>query len=211
MALEEYPLLLSTKKTTKIIHNARDANSSSSNDPGHQPTSINHYYVMCFIAWLYLFCGISQAKCREALEYVIYLIKKCRHLPPDVEMETKIPRDVRIITKHLKFEPEIELHVCCRKCYSLYDIETSPFQCGYKATPQSPQRNQLSHPTNPTCTFVTQDFLDWIKWFLSLPEVETSINEFSQENVDHDLVNDYLNSRARVYILSWNYYSGKPA
>ncbi|KNZ51881.1 hypothetical protein VP01_3778g4 [Puccinia sorghi] len=81
---------------------------------------------------------ISQAKCREAVVYIIYLIKKFLHLPPDVEMETKIPRDVRTITKHLKLKPEIELHVCCIKFYLLYDIETSTFQCGYKATPQSP-------------------------------------------------------------------------
>ncbi|KNZ55480.1 hypothetical protein VP01_2664g1, partial [Puccinia sorghi] len=150
----------------------------------------------------------------------------CRDLPPDVEMEQKIPKDVRTITKQLKLHPILDLQVCCQKCYSLYDLESSPFECGYQATPQSPvcgmdlfdsaksiqitrigrgpnqrsspskRRTQLPHGKNPSSIFVQQEFNDWIKWFLSLPEVEASFEEGSAQPLHPDIITDYLHSRA---------------
>jgi hypothetical protein len=86
-------------------------------------------YVMFFIAWLHLFCGISQAKCREEVKYILYLIKHCHNLPANVQMELKVPKDARTITKKLKLDPNLDMYVFCPKCYSLYDIESSPFEC----------------------------------------------------------------------------------
>ncbi|KNZ51784.1 hypothetical protein VP01_3812g3 [Puccinia sorghi] len=68
-----------------------------------------------------------QAKCCEVVTYIKYLIKQCRQLPPNVNMENKIPMDVRTITKNLKLDPVLVTYVCCQMCYSLYDIKTSPF------------------------------------------------------------------------------------
>jgi hypothetical protein len=70
---------------------------------------------MYFIAWLYLCCGLSQARCCEAVTYIIYLIKQCRQLPPNVTMESKIPKDVRTLTKRLKLDPTLESYTSAVK------------------------------------------------------------------------------------------------
>jgi hypothetical protein len=166
-------------------------------------------YFMFFIAWLYLCCGLSQAKCREAVTYIIYLVKQCRQLPTQVKMESKIPKDIHTITKRLKLDPMLESYVCCQKCYSLYNIEISPLTCQYKATCEfsacgtqlfdvshfislnriprdhrdwfrpSKPKIKRRHPTNPASFFITQNFTKWIEWLLSLPQVEEMIESYS--------------------------------
>ncbi|KNZ53618.1 hypothetical protein VP01_3185g3, partial [Puccinia sorghi] len=199
MTLEEFPSLLNTRKQ---VHLRSDTtiSSCSSEDHEYKPISITNYlnvdsldYVMIFVAWLYLDCGISQAWCREVVDYILYLIKNCCDLPPNVEMEHKIPKDVRTITKQLKLHPILDLQFCCQKCYSLYDLQSS-FECGYQATPQSP--TQLPHGTNPSSVFVQQEFNNWIKWFLSLPEVEASFEEGCAQPSHPEIITNYLHSRA---------------
>ncbi|KNZ59153.1 hypothetical protein VP01_1793g3 [Puccinia sorghi] len=94
-------------------------------------------YVMYLVAWLYLFCGLSQSQCCKVVNYITYLIHECWKLLPDVKMETKVPVDVRTITKHLKLDPELDSYVCCQQFYLLYDIKTSSLTCPYKATCKS--------------------------------------------------------------------------
>jgi hypothetical protein len=54
----------------------------------------------------------------------------------------------------------------------------------------------LLHPVNPSSVFVTQDFGEWLKWFLSLPEVEDSIDKCSGQPFNQNRSTDYLNSHA---------------
>ncbi|KNZ54564.1 hypothetical protein VP01_2912g2 [Puccinia sorghi] len=72
-------------------------------------------YVMYLVAWLYLFCGLSQAQCCKVVTYITYLIHQCWKLPPNVEMETKVPVDVQTITKHLKLDPELKSYKLASK------------------------------------------------------------------------------------------------
>ncbi|KNZ46273.1 hypothetical protein VP01_7405g1, partial [Puccinia sorghi] len=81
-----------------------------------------HYLTYVFILCLSIWGKIFKSRCCEAVDCILYLIKNCCDLPPD----------------QLKLHPILDLKVCCQKCYSLYDLESSPFKCGYQATPQSP-------------------------------------------------------------------------
>ncbi|KNZ60808.1 hypothetical protein VP01_14973g1, partial [Puccinia sorghi] len=54
----------------------------------------------------------------------------------------------------------------------------------------------LPHGTNPSSVFVQQELKDWIEWFLSLPEVEASIEEGSAQTSNPEIITDYVHSRA---------------
>jgi hypothetical protein len=116
LALDESPTLLDKPKSTKTTCQTQVANCNSSDDSEYRPPVMTNcvypffssfdfiiklilffllVYIMYFITWLYLFFGISQDKCQEAVEYILYLVKHCCSLPPDVEIKTKIPEDVR--------------------------------------------------------------------------------------------------------------------
>ncbi|MBW0467884.1 hypothetical protein O181_007599, partial [Austropuccinia psidii MF-1] len=186
-----------------------------------------------FIAWLYLICGISQDKCQKAIRYIIYIVKNCRQLPQGIEIEKTIPKDIRTITRCLKLLAKFEYHVCCQSCYSLYEIEIAPGECGYRATPDSLacgedlfnpivfpsweeipralqqqletcQRN-ISHRTNPRSIFVSQRFTEWLKWLLCLPGVESSIDEWQEKlNLNAFEIIDYNHSNAFLQSISKN-------
>ncbi|KNZ56321.1 hypothetical protein VP01_2434g4 [Puccinia sorghi] len=93
-------------------------------------------YLLCYVSHCLALSGL-WTKCREAFTFISYLVKQSCQILPNAEMETKIPKDVRTITKRLQVDPELKSHVCCTQCYSLYDIETSPLTCTYKATMNS--------------------------------------------------------------------------
>ncbi|MBW0594258.1 hypothetical protein O181_133973 [Austropuccinia psidii MF-1] len=142
-----------------------------------------------------------------------------------------IPKDVQTISKHLKLIAEFDFHICCSSCYSLYEIEIAPSECGYRATPDSlicgedlfntlefslweeipralQQRLELpqckkAHRTNPRSIFVSQRFTDWLKWFLGLPGVESAINEWRDKLSSNSCeVVDYNHSHAFHQSLS---------
>ncbi|KNZ52573.1 hypothetical protein VP01_3517g3 [Puccinia sorghi] len=147
-------------------------------------------------------CSISS---HGSVIYILYIIKNCRLLPPNVDFESKIPHDVRTISKKLHLDSFLVSYVCCIKCFSVHPIEEAPFQCGYKLTENSPmcginlfgqhksqslaliplnssypppcQPKPKFHPENPQCCFVTQDLEKWLQWFLCLPEVEGAIQQ----------------------------------
>lgn len=138
-------------------------------------------FILCFMAWLHLFCGVSHAKCCQAIQFLLHIIRSCRELKPQITFESAIPRDIRTIMKVLQINPQVEDYVCCIKCYLLYNLETAPSECGYKITQESeicgedlfsptqlPSLNQVPrasenpkkshiqkpHFTNPTSIFV---------------------------------------------------------
>ncbi|MBW0474536.1 hypothetical protein O181_014251 [Austropuccinia psidii MF-1] len=200
LSLEDFTELipnLKSKKTESEENYSSDSNVTSYHD--YKPKSIDR-------SWLYLICGISQEKCQKAISYIIFIIKHCRQLPQGIKIETTIPKDVRTISKHLKLIAEFDFHICCSSCYSLYEIEIAPSECGYRATLYSlicgedlfnplefllweeipralQQRLELpqckkAHRTNPRSIFVSQRFTDWLKWILGLPGVESAIKKW---------------------------------
>ncbi|KAI9616826.1 hypothetical protein KEM48_005072 [Puccinia striiformis f. sp. tritici PST-130] len=92
--------------------------------------SIRHIYY--FIAWLSLVCGVSQANCRIARDWIIFIIKIFQKLPRDRTEYLESYKDSRTITKHLGLDPEIESSICCTKCFSLYEHEDAPTICAYR-------------------------------------------------------------------------------
>ncbi|KNZ44790.1 hypothetical protein VP01_881g8 [Puccinia sorghi] len=103
--------------------------------PSKDPIQLR--FVLCFIVWLHLFCGVIHAKCRTAVTYILYIIKRCCELAPDIDFESCVPVEIQTITKHLHLDPRINEYVCCRRCYLLYDIEAAPPECGYQQTTNS--------------------------------------------------------------------------
>lgn len=99
---------------------------------------VDFYFVLFFIAWLYLAWGISQEKCNTTIKYICYIIKQSPTLSSNVKIEDKIPSNVQTITKNLHLNPIYELNVCCQKCYSVYALEVARFECGYWPNPESP-------------------------------------------------------------------------
>ncbi|MBW0481706.1 hypothetical protein O181_021421 [Austropuccinia psidii MF-1] len=127
--------------------------------------------------------------------------------------------------KHLKLEAELQYYVCCQSCYSLYDIDDSPLECKYhitsdpsvcgakrfekinllslertissfKSSRNIPQRNKLQHK-KPISIFASQNFSEWLQWFLSLPQIESLIEEWSKSlDTNSSDVVDYCNSAA---------------
>ncbi|KNZ46351.1 hypothetical protein VP01_733g6 [Puccinia sorghi] len=189
-------------------------------------------FVLHFVAWLYLCCVISQAKCQQAVIYILYIIKNCCLLPPNVNFETNIPHDVQTITTKLHLNPFLVKYVCCIKCFLVYKMETAPFQCRYQPTATSnmcginlfgqyrhwslasfPQLSCYSPPrkpkpqlhlTNPRFWFVTHDLEKWLEWFLGLPEVEVAIQQWSMTLNSHKSgeVTNYQQSAAFTRISS---------
>ncbi|MBW0494963.1 hypothetical protein O181_034678 [Austropuccinia psidii MF-1] len=115
------------------------------------------------------------------------------------------------MNKRLNLEASFERYVCCLKCFSLYDIETAPDNCGYQASSKSqPCGAELfkSNPVSgmlktqqktqiqsdglvqllgqrqarvPHSTFVTQSITEWLKWFFRLPMVGESIDHWAHD------------------------------
>ncbi|MBW0587691.1 hypothetical protein O181_127406, partial [Austropuccinia psidii MF-1] len=104
--------------------------------------------VLQFIMWLYLVCGLSRDNCRKARDMILNIIqlisqKAIKHN----SLLSRVPCDIRTISKRLKLEFRLEKQVCCQKCYSLDDIGLAPEECTYQPTIASNKcYNDLFHP-----------------------------------------------------------------
>ncbi|MBW0517938.1 hypothetical protein O181_057653 [Austropuccinia psidii MF-1] len=94
--------------------------------------------ILSFIMWLYLMCGLSKTNCRKARDMIEVLINLVLvNAGSKKKFMSDIPYDVQTIIKCLKLDFPVEHYVCCPKCYSLYDVEVAPEECGYQATVNS--------------------------------------------------------------------------
>ncbi|KNZ49986.1 hypothetical protein VP01_4659g1, partial [Puccinia sorghi] len=113
----------------------------------------------------------------------------CRELAPDIDFESRVLVDIRTITKHLQLDPKIDEYVCCRRCYSLYDIESAPPEASVQRIQKTPAPKP--HLTNLANIFFTQPFNNWLEWFLSLPQFESQISESPPETLSDIFIVDY--------------------
>ncbi|POW20390.1 hypothetical protein PSHT_03580 [Puccinia striiformis] len=102
---------------------------SPASEPDSEPAetlseaeSIRHIYY--FIAWLSLVCGVSQANCRIARDWIIFIIKIFQKLPRDRTEYLESYKDSRTITKHLGLDPEIESSICCQSASAFTNMKT---------------------------------------------------------------------------------------
>ncbi|KAG0138972.1 hypothetical protein CROQUDRAFT_102452 [Cronartium quercuum f. sp. fusiforme G11] len=93
------------------------------------------YLIMYFISWLFLECRISRDNCRKARDYVVRITRLCMQINLNNDWASSVPKDVQTITNHLNLEATLERYVCCTKCYTLYEPEAAPAECGYQELP----------------------------------------------------------------------------
>ncbi|MBW0469316.1 hypothetical protein O181_009031 [Austropuccinia psidii MF-1] len=178
--------------------------------------------MLFFIAWLYVVGGMSRDKCQVARRYLISIINLARRLNNENYTQPQIPQDVRTVVKKFDLMPQLHQYVCCPKCYSSYDIETAPLECQYKNFPTSlpcgvflfhpirftrplphikrismhysrPQRNHQKR--RPFSLYVTQDFTNWLRWFV--PQAEKSIEDWKEALITtSNDIHDYQQSPA---------------
>ncbi|KNZ54559.1 hypothetical protein VP01_2913g3 [Puccinia sorghi] len=139
------------------------------------------------------FFVVSAKKTAELLVIVLFL--SSRHFASQT------------ITKFLRLYPQLEKHIFCPKCSTLYKPEDAPTTCldcksakaqiygeeifkHLKNMPHS-EYQAVSYSCNykppPTCHFTphlmyhTQEFSSWLKWFLNAPGVESAIDSWKEK------------------------------
>ncbi|MBW0561173.1 hypothetical protein O181_100888 [Austropuccinia psidii MF-1] len=144
--------------------------------------------------------GVSRRKCQFAREYILQLVKVCQDNVNSQNAALNVPKDVRTIIKKLKLNPQLEQHICCTRCYCLYDLEIAPSDCGYQEFPQVPpcgeslfisptinpfleiQRLSQHHPQSfhfltkqrPHSIYIHQNFLHLLKMDHRIPSEENN-------------------------------------
>ncbi|MBW0495595.1 hypothetical protein O181_035310 [Austropuccinia psidii MF-1] len=165
---------------------------------------------------------MSREKCQIARNYLIRIITLSKEVNNSNSIQRQIPKDVRTVIKKLDLTPELNQYVCCPKCYFTYDIEVAPHHCQYKNFPNSPPcgamlfcqasfirplyhvRSISTHYSRdcrsqkkqkPSSIYVTQDFSNWLKWFV--PQNEDLIEDWENSLVTtSDTTYDYQQSPA---------------
>ncbi|MBW0481641.1 hypothetical protein O181_021356 [Austropuccinia psidii MF-1] len=189
----------SSNNNSQVSSDESDSSHSSST---HQTTASElTKATLSFMAWLHLSCEHSHQQSRLARQYLEQLIQSFQPSKIGIDVTKNLPVDIRTICKRLQLTPQLEKRICCPKCYCLYDSDLSaPSECRYKYFSQSspcgeslftqhfirplPQLKKDSQhftkATNrltlskPHSTYITQDFLKWLTWFI--PQVEDSID-----------------------------------
>ncbi|MBW0478387.1 hypothetical protein O181_018102 [Austropuccinia psidii MF-1] len=211
----------SSRLSEIVLEEISDNNSivSPETSETHESPSHSKRPTSEFITWLYLSVGVSREKCRVAREYLVQIVTFFQADNYSSIFKNEIPKDVRTILRKLDVTPQFNKHVCCPTCYSVYDIDTSPFDCGYQDFPHSsPCGESLFIPLyikptsyvqghlhslqtppkslkdrTPFLTYITQDFVNWLMWFI--PQVEESIDEWRQKvQVETNSISDYQQS-----------------
>ncbi|MBW0510137.1 hypothetical protein O181_049852 [Austropuccinia psidii MF-1] len=142
-------------------------------------------FILYFIMWLYLVCGISREKCRRARDMVINIIKLTQKNNITSSQLSSVPFDIRTISKKLELESSFDRHVCCPRCYSLYDIE-EPACTTSTSNLWSNPITWPATPRNPQATFISQSILSWITWLLNIPGVEAKLEQWEHNLSSHE-------------------------
>ncbi|MBW0543929.1 hypothetical protein O181_083644 [Austropuccinia psidii MF-1] len=87
-----------------------------------------------FVCWLHLLCSLSLLNCNIAYKFAYAIISVAQI---DTILELKPKCDLHTIIKSLNIHPEMNLFVCCHKCYSLYEGHNVPMVCTYKPVGQT--------------------------------------------------------------------------
>ncbi|KNZ54726.1 hypothetical protein VP01_2872g1 [Puccinia sorghi] len=174
-----------------ITHRGLD----SKDDKEYKPLSITQLfaqtveYVMYFIAFSYLVCGISQEKCREAVTFIFYLVKQSRQLPPDAKIAFDFIQSLNLTSVAHNSTP-------CMTFNKFVSLDRIPCSQNDRFN-KSKSNRKHNHPTNPSITFMNQGLEEWLKWLLSLLEVEKLIEDYAAHpNLNPNTISDYLQSPA---------------
>ncbi|PLW24809.1 hypothetical protein PCANC_28798 [Puccinia coronata f. sp. avenae] len=188
-----------------------ESNSSLENYPSKdkkKPTVVE--MVTTFMCWLHFDRGVSLNKCWTARDLVLKMMVEAQENPSTKLSNLAIPKDTRTILKN-SLNVKLEEYTCFPTCYvTLYHPPHPPSKCTYRKTPKAkrcgtllfrekklfvggshqgqfrPQKlrlrpGQFSAIETPRCTFVLQKLETWIPWFLSLPNVESAIEDWGDK------------------------------
>ncbi|MBW0504000.1 hypothetical protein O181_043715 [Austropuccinia psidii MF-1] len=85
--------------------------------------------------WLNLDAGLSKENFQKARDRLIHVVEAIHHRNgAECNLTNLVPCDVHSIIKMLQLDVKFEKYVCCSKCFSLYDAELEPEECGYQAS-----------------------------------------------------------------------------
>ncbi|MBW0534869.1 hypothetical protein O181_074584 [Austropuccinia psidii MF-1] len=100
--------------------------------------------------WLHLVCGLSKLNCKRARDDLVERsLSVSGRFGFNCKFDSSTSHDVRAMNKRLSLEASFERYVCCLKCFSLYDIETAPDNCGYQAASKSKPCGAELFKSNP--------------------------------------------------------------
>ncbi|MBW0504896.1 hypothetical protein O181_044611 [Austropuccinia psidii MF-1] len=221
ISLDLSNLIVDNISDNESIASPSTTEASALHSPHKKNSSDLIQMILGFMAWLYLSVGVSRERCHIAREFLVKIIGLLQANNYNSAIDKEIPKDIRTIVKQLNVTPEIHKHVCCPLCYSVYDFETSPFDCGYQEFPHSTpcgeslfpplyikpfpcmtkQSQHLQHPPKPLkdcipfSMYITQNFVNCLKWFI--PQMEDSIDDWRQEvQAETNSISDYQHSNA---------------
>ncbi len=153
--------------------------------------------------WLYVRAGASRSTSNAVLRAVRYLIATVFVLIGDALLSYNIninfppidiPRDVRSAYKLWFTEPKFKRTMCCPKCFHLYDGDPGliPDTCNWKASKFQRQpcgadlwtrrRTRKGMKKIPKCLYTTQNFNEWLKFFLSRKVIDDALQETFRKN-----------------------------
>ncbi|KAF4616061.1 hypothetical protein D9613_006378 [Agrocybe pediades] len=159
--------------------------------------------ICTLVAWLHLVCGLSRASSGRVLQFLQVIVDVAMQLgrvgeylggeegsnrswaasPPH---SFTVPKDVRTSMSVLSIEPNIIRSVCCPKCFHSYSLEELPEICMYRETQRSRRCSEPLWTTRttrggakrvPRRLYNTQDFENWLEYFLSRPGIEDTIDK----------------------------------
>ncbi|CAH7668322.1 hypothetical protein PPACK8108_LOCUS2812 [Phakopsora pachyrhizi] len=92
-------------------------------------------------------CEISSGSEADLVEYknmmivcliqnfIMWLYLACDMIVENVEKVSESAGiNINLNSLHLKVEPSLDHHICCPKCYLLYNTKTAPLECDYQST-----------------------------------------------------------------------------
>ncbi|MBW0481795.1 hypothetical protein O181_021510 [Austropuccinia psidii MF-1] len=171
--------------------------------------------------WLNLDASLSKENCQKARDKLIHVVEDIHHCNgAECNLTTLVPCSVCSSIKMLQLEVKFKKCVFCSKCFSLYDAELAPEECGYQAcltsqpcgtdlflslrilqeAPDKVFAKDLKVPSPqwtlgkifpqnkprlrvPKLVFIAQSLVDWIKWFLNIPQMEEMIHKWKDKFV----------------------------
>jgi hypothetical protein len=91
---------------------------------------------------LHVICHVSINRCNQffipAIKTILYLLQ--RQYTTNVHERTladDIPGSIQTITSHLVLQPPMKSFLCCRSCFSCYNLDSYPINCTYQSSHDS--------------------------------------------------------------------------
>ncbi|KAA1123860.1 hypothetical protein PGTUg99_050062 [Puccinia graminis f. sp. tritici] len=128
----------SSTNNSAVIH-SDTSNGSVFEGPNMADNNLISFIVL-FISWLYLFCGVSRENCRTACNFLFKILEEFQKKPAPINQLETLARDPRSLIEKADINPTLIKTICCRECFSLYPPNRdAPLFCTYLPYPNEEQ------------------------------------------------------------------------